>query len=135
MATNISTIKGITPEVVAKMKERGITNTDQLLEQAGSAATRRELATFTGLSASDLLDLVNRADLARIKGIGDAFANLLEEAGVDSVKELARRRPDNLQARLAEINETRKLTNRAPTVEVVTGWIEEAKSLGTTVEE
>jgi len=129
MATNINSIRGITPEIAAKMNERGIRNTDQLLEATQSAPGRRELAAAVGIEGSVLTELINRADLARLKGVGDAFANLLEEAGVDSLKELARRKPDNLHERLATLNAERKIANRVPTLEEVTGWVEEAKSL------
>src|SRR5512142_642769 len=100
MATTVSTIKGMNPELAAKLKAEGITNTDQLLEAAGKSGLRRDLANKLGISGSELLELVNRADLARIKGIGDAYAHLLEEAGVDSVKALARRVPANLHDRM-----------------------------------
>ncbi len=100
MATSISSIKGMNPELAAKLKAQGITNTDQLVAAAGKAGPRRDLAKQVGVSGSELLELVNRADLARIKGIGDAYANLLEDAGVDSVKELAHRVPANLHDRM-----------------------------------
>ena len=123
MATNISSIRGITPEIAAKMNERGIRNTDQLLEATQTAAGRRELAAAAGIEGSALTELLNRADLSRLKGVGDAFANLLEEAGVDSLKELAHRKPENLQERLAALNAERKIANRVPKLEEVTEWV------------
>ncbi len=130
MATSVSSIKGMNSELAAKLKAEGITNTDQLLEAAQKAGPRRDLAKKLGVNASEILDLVNRADLARIKGIGDAYANLLEEAGVDSVKELARRVPANLHERMLKLNEEKKLVPRVPTEEAITAWVEEAKELG-----
>ncbi len=130
MATSVSSIKGMNPELAAKLKAEGITNTDHLLQAAQKAGPRRDLAKKLGISGSELLELVNRADLARIKGIGDAYAHLLEEAGVDSVKELAHRVPANLHDRLAKLNEEKKLVPRVPTVEAITTWIDEAKQLG-----
>jgi hypothetical protein len=53
----------------------------------------------------------------------------MEEAGVDTVKELARRSPANLHAKLIEINSTRQLTQRPPSVEQVTDFVEQAKGL------
>jgi predicted flap endonuclease-1-like 5' DNA nuclease len=130
MATQVSTIKGMNPELATRLKQEGITNTDHLLAAAAKAGPRRDLAKKLGVGASELLDLVNRADLARIKGIGDAYANLLEEAGVDSVKELAHRVPANLHDRMTKLNEEKKLVPRVPNVEAITGWIDEAKQLG-----
>jgi hypothetical protein len=129
MATSVSTIKGVNEELAAKLKEARITNTDHLLTAAMQRGERRELAKKLGVDASLLLELVNRADLARIRGIGDVFANLLEDAGVDSVKELARRRPDHLHAALVKANEASQRVGRVPNQEMITGWIEEAKQL------
>jgi predicted flap endonuclease-1-like 5' DNA nuclease len=130
MATSVSTIRGMNPDLAAKLKAEGVTNTDQLLQAAQQSGARRDLAKKLGMTPGELLELVNRADLARIKGIGDAYANLLEEAGVDSVKELAHRVPANLHERMAKLNEEKKLVPRVPTVEAITTWIDEAKQLG-----
>ena len=73
--------------------------------------------------------LANRADLARVKGIGRVYSDLLEEAGVDTVKELARRSPENLHAKLIEINSTKQLTQRPPSAEQVADFVEQAKGL------
>jgi predicted flap endonuclease-1-like 5' DNA nuclease len=75
------------------------------------------------------LELANRADLARVKGVSGVYSDLLESAGVDTVKELATRRPDNLHAKLLEINEKEKLTERVPTAAAVESWIGQAKEL------
>jgi predicted flap endonuclease-1-like 5' DNA nuclease len=119
----------MSPELAAKLKEERITNTDHLLEAAMKPGPRRELAKKVGVSPSELLEYINRADLARIRGIGDVFANLLEDAGVDSVKELARRRPDHLHEALLKANEASQRVGRVPNVEMITGWIDEAKRL------
>ena len=130
MATSVRSIKGMDPELADKLKAEQITNTDQLLEAASKVGPRRELAKKLGVNPSQLLEFINRADLARIKGIGDAFANLLEDAVVDSVKELARRSPENLHERLLKANEETKHVPRVPTLEAIKGWVEEAKQLG-----
>jgi hypothetical protein len=129
MATSVSTIKGMNADLAAKLKAEGITNTDHLLAAAQEVGPRRDLAKKLGVSPSEVLEWVNRADLARIKGIGDAYANLMEEAGVDSIKELMHRVPANLHERLTKINEEKKIVPRVPTVDVLTTWIEEAKQL------
>lgn len=76
-----------------------------------------------------VLKLANRADLARLRGIGGVFSNLLEQAGVDTVKELANRRPENLYAKLVEINNQLHLAGRVPTKQAVAGWVSQAKEL------
>jgi len=129
MATSIKGIKGVTPELVAKMRERNIDNTDELLAAARTGAQRRALAQAVGVSESAIMELVQRADLARLSGVGDALANLLEEAGIDSTQELARRRADNLYTKLVEHNTTHKLTQARFTQDDVQAWITEAKTL------
>ena len=92
-------------------------------------AARKELAKKLGVETSAVLELANRADLARIKGIGGVFGDLLESAGVDTVKELAKRDPANLTAKLAEVNAKQKLAGRLPTVAQVKDWVDQAKAL------
>jgi len=87
-----------------------------------------------GVEAPVILELANRADLARVKGIGKVFSDLLEQAGVDSVKELANRRPDNLHAKLVEMNAQKKLAGRAPTLHAVESWVAQAQQLPKTLE-
>ncbi len=125
----IDEIEGIGPAYAGKLAKAGISNTDQLLERCGSKAGRAEVAAKSGLSESQLLDWTNMADLFRIKGVGAEFAELLECAGVDTVKELATRNAENLAAKMAEVNEQKKLTRRVPTAGMVGDWVAEAKTL------
>jgi len=74
-----------------------------------------------------ILELANRADLARIKGVAGVYSDLLEEAGVDTVKELKKRVPEKLHAKLLEINEQKKLTAKPPALKMVATWVSLAK--------
>ena len=125
----VKEVKGVTEELQPKLKEQGINDSDQLLEKAKTPAGRRELAGKLGVDPKVVLELANRADLVRIKGVAGAYSNLLENAGVDTVKELSGRVPENLQAKLAQVNEEMKLANRTPTVEMVKDWVSQAKAL------
>ena len=82
-----------------------------------------------GCDPKVILELCNRADLARIKGVSGVYSDLLEKAGVDTVKELATRRPDNLHAKIIETNDTEKLTERPPNAAAVENWVNQAKEL------
>jgi predicted flap endonuclease-1-like 5' DNA nuclease len=106
-----------------------VKNTDQLLDVAGTAKGRSELAAKTGIAEIHVLRWVNHADLMRISGIGPQFAELLEAAGVDTVKELRHRNPANLAVQLTKINEQKKLTKGAVSESQAAGWIEQAKVL------
>jgi len=122
-------IEGIGPAYAKKLAAVGIETTDQLLDQCGSAKGRSDVADKAGISAKLLLKWVNMADLMRISGIGGENAELLEAAGVDTVKELKMRKADNLAAKMAEINEQKKLTRRVASAKQVEKWVEQAKSL------
>ena len=129
MALGISELKGMSPELAAKLKAQGIADSDQFLKAAATPDGRKALADQTGAAPEVILGLANRADLARITGVGQVFSDLLEQAGVDTVKELANRVPANLHAKLVEINAERKLAGRLPTTGQVKGWVTQAKKL------
>lgn len=125
----VEEIEGIGPVMGEKFRAEGISTTDKLLEASLTKKQRIDLAEKTGISEKLILRFANMADLFRITGVGQEFAELLEAAGVDTVPELAQRRADNLTAKMEEVNEAKKLTRRTPTQKEVEKWVEEAKSL------
>lgn len=129
MSYSIKDLKDVSTGAAQKLAELGVTTTEQLLDKAGAAAGRKNLAEELGASASQVLTWVNEADLMRIPGVAEGFSQLLEAAGVDTVKELATRNAENLTARIAEVNSQLNLTGRVPSQEQVAGWIEAAKGL------
>ena len=135
MSLHISKLRGITYELRGKLKQRGITYADQLLDAAGSLEQRRRLAAETGIEEAALTRLVCRADLARIKGIGAIFADMLELIGIDRVVRLTRLDAAALHATLHELNVAERFARRAPTPEEVASWIDQAKALPQRVDE
>lgn len=129
MAYKIDKIEGIGPGNASKLQSAGIITTDDLLNAAATPQGRKDLAEKAVFSTKAILKWANMADLMRIKGVGEEYSELLEAAGVDTVKELKMRRADNLTAKMAEVNETKKLVRQVPAQTVVEGWIEQAKSL------
>jgi len=127
--SNISEIEGIGQKHAATLGEAGIRTTDQLLERAASKSNRQNLAEQTGISEKLILEWVNRADLFRVPGIGEEISDLLEAAGVDSVPELATRRPDNLHAKLVELNEDKHLVRQVPGESQLEKFVSKAKTL------
>jgi predicted flap endonuclease-1-like 5' DNA nuclease len=95
----------------------------------GTAAGRKELANNSGVSEKQILEWVNHVDLFRINGVGEEYADLLEEAGVDTVVELAQRKAANLLSKMTEVNASKNLVNKMPALSQVEDWIAQAKKL------
>ena len=112
-----------------KLQAAGCMTQEQLLADCGQPKGRKELAEKSGIGDKLILKWTNRADLARIKGVGSEYADLLECAGVDTVPELAQRNAANLHAKMSEVNEEKKLVRTLPTESAVAGWVDQAKSL------
>ncbi|MEL7186215.1 MAG: DUF4332 domain-containing protein, partial [Pseudomonadota bacterium] len=83
----------------------------------------------TGIGETRLLNFVNMADLFRINGVASQYAELLEGAGVDTVKELKHRNAQNLADKMEEVNTSKNLVRRTPSVKVVQSWISQASKL------
>lgn len=127
--TRIVDLEGVGPVYAQKLSDAGIGTIEALLKEAGSVTGRKSLSESTGIDSGLILEWVNRADSMRIKGVGSEYSDLLENAGVDSVRELARRRPDNLHGKMIEVHEAKKLVHRAPSLGEVERWVAQAKSL------
>jgi hypothetical protein len=129
MSYPITDIEGIDDDVAVTLKSVGIRSTGRLLEAARTVKGRKVLAEKTGLAEKQLLCWANVADRMRIKGIRKEYAELLQAAGVDTVKELKYRNPANLASAMAEANRKRKMVRLLPSEKVVCRWIEHARKL------
>lgn len=125
----ISDIEGIGEKYAEKLRAAGVKSVNALLEKGSSKKGRKELSEKSGIDETLILKWVNMADLYRVKGIGSEYSELLEKAGVDTVKELKNRKPDNLLAKILEINAQKKLVRQAPGLKMVEKWVEEAKKM------
>jgi predicted flap endonuclease-1-like 5' DNA nuclease len=129
MAYNIIDIEGIGPAFAEKLNAAGIKTTDDLLTNGGTKAGRKALAETTGIDEGKILTWVNHSDLHRINGVAGQFSELLEAAGVDTVKEFATRNAANLEAKMIEVNEAKNLSGRVPSAEALQKMIDQAKTL------
>ena len=129
MAYKIEDIEGIGPAYGAKLAEAGIKTTDDLLERCGAPKGRKEVAEATGIAPALILKWTNHADLMRIKGVAGQFAELLEAAGVDTVKEFRHRVAANLYPKMVEINDEKHLCGRVPAEAELQRMIDQAKEL------
>jgi predicted flap endonuclease-1-like 5' DNA nuclease len=127
--TRIIDIEGIGATYANKLNRVGVRTTERLLSIAAHKRGREDLAEQTGISEKLILEWVNLADLMRIKGVGEEYSDLLEEAGVDTVKELRNRNPENLYSSILKTNEQKRLVRRTPSLKQITSWVKQAKSL------
>ena len=129
MAYKIIDIEGVGEAYAPKLIKAGVVTVDGLLAKCAAPKGRAELAEATGISEKLILKWTNHADLFRIKGVGPQFAELLEAAGVDTVKEFRHRVPENLFQKVKETNDAKHLVRRIPSVKELTKMIDLAKEL------
>ncbi|MDO8534492.1 MAG: DUF4332 domain-containing protein [Xanthobacteraceae bacterium] len=129
MSYPITDIEGIGPSVAEKLKATRIRTTSRLLEAAKNPKGRKSLSDKTGVESSRILKWANIADMMRIKGVGEEYSELLEAAGVDTVRELKHRNPVNLAKAMAAANARRKLVRLLPSEKAIAKWIAQANSL------
>jgi predicted flap endonuclease-1-like 5' DNA nuclease len=127
--TKLIDVEGIGPVYAAKLMDAGLGSAEALLDQGATPKGRKEIAEKSGLSDALILEWVNHVDLYRIRGVGSEYADLLEEAGVDTVPELAQRNPEHLLEKMTAVNAEKKLVRRLPVLSQVQSWVEQAKHL------
>lgn len=128
--TKLEVIEGIGEVYARSLREKaGIGTVEELLEAGATPAGRKAIEEKTGIGHKLILEWVNLADLMRIKGISEEYSDLLEEAGVDTVKELRNRLPEHLHQKMVEVNEEKRLVRRVPSLSEVESWVEQAKKL------
>ncbi|MEE9184417.1 MAG: DUF4332 domain-containing protein [Acidimicrobiia bacterium] len=126
---SIDTIDGLSRTEARTLRRAGVRTTEKLLKRAGTRGGRREIASVTGVPERRILEWVNRADLMRVKGVGEEYSDLLEAAGVDTCKELRNRNPQSLLMKLTQVNSRKRLVRRLPTEVMVKRWVDHAGDL------
>ncbi|WP_027841669.1 DUF4332 domain-containing protein [Pyruvatibacter mobilis] len=129
MSYPVEDIEGVGPAYAEALAKAGIKTTEDLLAIGAARNGRGDIAAQSGLSEKLILKWVNHADLMRISGVGGEFAELLEAAGVDTVKELQHRNAENLAETMKSTNEEKNLTRVVPSADTVAKWIEQAKGM------
>ena len=128
---SIETIEGIGPKHGKALRKAGISTTGALLKAGGAKKGRKALAADSGCTEAQILEWVNRADLMRVRGVGEEYSDLLEQSGVDTVKELRNRKPENLHQKMIDTNIAKKgrIVRRPPSLGEVERWVAHAKEL------
>jgi predicted flap endonuclease-1-like 5' DNA nuclease len=125
----LADVEGIGEKYAQKLKDAGVSSTRALLEKGAKAKGRKELAKASGIGEKLILEWVNHLDLFRVRGISTDYADLLEEAGINTVRALAQRKAANLYQKLVLVNQQKRLVRRLPTQAQVSNWIDQAKQL------
>lgn len=135
----IMQIGGIDKNLLEKLRAVRIRTTAGLLKAAKDAKGRKALADKSGIPVAEILNLVNQADLMRIKGLGGDYTCLLRGVGVDTLRALRHRNPQHLAIKMAAENAERakntarnknaKAVQLLPSEKAIQKWIERAKTL------
>lgn len=126
---SIDQVAGVDHKKATKLRKAGIRTSKALIETASTRRGRSELARATGITPKDLQMWVHHADLLRVRGVGAEYAELLVAAGVDTIRDLRRRNPTALVAKIIGLNGANRVVNRLPTESMVEGWIVSAAEL------
>jgi len=128
---SLTKVEGIGKKFQKQLQKAGISTTDALLKNGATRKGRNQIAKESGISVKLILEWVNHSDLFRIKGVGEEYADLLEASGVDTVVELGKRVPENLLAKMAEVNSKgkKKLVRQLPGINQIKAWVKQAKKL------
>ena len=126
---SIDAIEGIGHKDATSLRKARIRTVEALLKNGSTRKGRRNISAATNINEKLILEWVNRADLMRVRGVGEEYSDLLEAAGVDTVKELRRRNPGNLLASMVEVNGKKRLVRRLPTEAMVDRWVHHARNL------
>jgi hypothetical protein len=127
MAVVLTKLYGMDRQLESRLKAKGVKDTEDLIALVQASDDLPGLSAELGIDEETLMRLSNRAHLARIRGIGEAYTALLEAAGVKTVSDLAKQSPDDLRAEFEQINESKQMVGRVPALAMVNGWVSKAQ--------
>ena len=129
-----SQLDWVGPVAAERFYSAEIATIDQFISAGRTQDLRKSLAHQTGISSRRILGWLNRAELARIKGVGFEYAELLGETGVCCVHSLSQESSPELHANLIKINKIKKLVKRVPAISRVESWIQQAQVMDSQIE-
>ena len=131
---DIIAIEGIGKKYKEKLKAAGVDTVEVLLEKGNTPKGRKELAGTTGISPELILKWTYLADLIRIDGVGEEYSDLLQAAGINTVKDLTRLYAKDVFNKIIGINKEKELVRQLPSLKMVEDWIGQSKKLPLVVE-
>jgi predicted flap endonuclease-1-like 5' DNA nuclease len=127
--SKLSELEAIGPDNARRLSALGIDTTEEYVERAATTRGRHDLADRTGISDHLILEWINHLDLQRVQGLDWKYADLLEEAGVETLSELAQANAAKLSQKLAEISQPKNLGFQPPSETEIADWIAQAQAL------
>jgi hypothetical protein len=101
----IADFASVSRNTIDNLEKIGIKNTEKLYYKVITKSDRHRLATLTGISDTDIMELTKLTDLSRIKWVGVTFARMLYDLGIDTVEKASRCDPVDLHGRINRLNE------------------------------
>ena len=127
MNYKMSDLKGIDESQVAQLRQGGVENTDEMMRVWNEQPKRLALTNSTGLTEEQLMRLASMARVARLKGVGPKYADLLVTAGVRGRKSLATFTPETLVKHLGDVTAAKSLAGPTPSLVEVGAWFANLK--------
>lgn len=122
-------LKGINQDQAGKLSAAGVETTDDMMKVWNDAALRTSVSEKTGIDDTQLTRLVAVARMARMKGVGPKYAELLVAAGVTGRRSLSAHTPQTLVKRLGEVHAAARRPGSVPTLAEVGTWFAELKRI------
>lgn len=115
---------------VAKLREAGIENSDDMMRLWADQAKRQALMEKTGIDEEHFTRFVSMSRLARVKNVGPKYVEVLLAAGIDGPRSLFEYEPTALAKRLGEVKMEKHLESPVPPLIEVETWFKEVKPSG-----
>ncbi len=126
---DVEEVEGIGENFGSKLRDKGISTTQDLLEKCSNMDGRIEVANHIGIEDFVILKWASMSDLMRVKGIDGQFAALMEYAGIYSTQDLAQQEANALHNKLANSNAEQNRVEEIPDTNSLESMINDAKSL------
>jgi len=128
LTMNVIDIEGIGPKYAKSLKKANITTLEDLMKL--TKAEIKKAAVKTKLSTKMIDKWQEHANLMRIDGIGPEFSDALNQIGIDSIKEFAKRTPQIILDKLKELDKSKpNVIRKIPTLADIKKWIAQAKKI------
>ena len=125
----VEEVEGIGKSYGQKLREIGISTTEQLLNQCCNMNGRVTVAEHVGIEDFVVRKWASMSDLMRLSGVEGQFSELMVYAGIDSVQDLGQQSAGALHSKLSTTNDQQKRVKTIPDESSLELMISQAKSL------